>query len=104
MATVLKAPHFRIGAGSLYVAPKSRRTKPVPFGIIYFIGPEAGMVKIGFTSDLPTRLKRLQMGSPVPLYVLAQVEGPATLEREYHARFAAARAHGEWFMRAIDVY
>lgn len=87
-----------------HVAPKSRRQRAVPTGTIYFIGPEQGVVKIGFTNDLKQRLRRLQCGSPVPLYVLAAIEGqPQTLEREYHERFKAAREHGEWFLRTIDV-
>jgi hypothetical protein len=80
------------GAGS--VVPKCRQPKPAKQGTIYFIGPAEGMVKIGFTTDVATRLKRLQCGSPVPLYILARVDGPSTMEREYHRRFEFARAHG----------
>lgn len=83
---------------------KTRSKKEALIGIIYFIGPDEGMVKIGFTNDLQTRLKRLQCGSPVPLKVLASISGqPQTLEREYHTRFASARQHGEWFLRTIAV-
>lgn len=103
MATVLKMLDWRVGLGTETFAPKSRRKQAVPHGIIYFIGPRDGLVKIGFTGDLPIRLKRLQCGSPVPLYVIASVEGPMTLEREYHARFKRAREHGEWFLRTVDV-
>ena len=87
-----------------YVLPKSRRKKPSAIGTIYFIGPEQGMVKIGFTNDLGTRLKRLQCGSPVPLRVIAAIsDQPQSLEREYHVRFKSARQHGEWFLRTIEV-
>jgi hypothetical protein len=98
------ADSLTIGGPVDYVVPKSRSKAPAPIGTIYFIGPEQGVVKIGFTNNLDVRLKRLQCGSPVPLYVLARIEGqPQTLEREYHARFASAREHGEWFLRTIDV-
>ena len=90
--------------GTSYAPVKSRSKRPDLIGTIYFIGPREGMVKIGFTNDLPTRLKRLQCGSPVPLFVLAAIhDKPASLEREYHARFRSARQHGEWFLRTIDI-
>ena len=104
MAEVLNSPSFRLGFDPGLMVPKSRRTKPVTIGTIYFIGPEAGIVKIGFTNDLPTRLKRLQMGSPVPLFILATAEGrPMTDEGAYHRRFIQWREHGEWFLRTVDV-
>lgn len=73
-------------------------TESAPAGLVYFIsGGEGTAVKIGFTTDLRTRLKRLQSASPVHLLVLAKVEGDRALEREYHRRFARYRLHGEWF-------
>lgn len=81
-----------------------RRSRPrVVDGTIYFIGPREGIVKIGFTTDLEERMRRLQCGSPVALEVIATVAGDTRLEREYHRRFADARQHGEWFLRTIDV-
>ena len=71
--------------------------KPVT---IYFIGPANGPIKIGFAKRLSFRLRELQLANSYPLGVLASVEGPMLLEREYHHKFAAHRLHGEWFSRA----
>jgi hypothetical protein len=76
------------------------RTKPRnrPPSIVYAIGPGDGaMVKIGTTVDLPTRLRELQRGSPVPLTVLWKTAGNIRLERQLHSLFASRRAYGEWF-------
>lgn len=73
-------------------------------GTVYFIGPRAGPVKIGFTTDLPRRLKRLQSGSPVKLEVLASAtEQEMVQERIYHFQFASQRLHGEWFEMTLEL-
>ena len=41
--------------------------------------------------------------NPVPLIVIATVQGPASLEKEYHARFKEYRFHGEWFDRSAPI-
>lgn len=81
-----------------------RSQRPAPeTGTIYFIGPADGPVKIGFASRLAVRLKDLRLANALPLEVLASVEGPPRLEREYHRRFASARLHGEWFERTPEI-
>jgi hypothetical protein len=80
-------------------APKPRPVR----GVVYFIGGNDGPVKIGFTNHLEHRLATLRCSSPVPLGVLATVEGPPELERDYHRRFAAHRLHGEWFARCPEI-
>lgn len=72
-------------------------------GFIYFIGGHSGPVKIGFTTDLPARLRRLQMNSPRPLRVLAFRPGEPRDELALHRQFAADRLHGEWFKRTPAV-
>ncbi|RUW04012.1 MAG: GIY-YIG nuclease family protein [Mesorhizobium sp.] len=65
-------------------------------GWIYFV--RAGeFVKIGFAKEVADRLPRLQTGSPVKLELLMAIEGKASLERDFHRKFASLRAHGEWF-------
>ena len=66
-------------------------------GTIYFVGPEGGPIKIGFAGRLSFRLRDLQLANAYPLTVLASVDGPPSLERDYHRRFAEHRLHGEWF-------
>lgn len=89
-----------------YMAIKNRTTyasaKHAP--LVYFVAHEtSGLVKIGTTVCLATRLRHMQAGSPVPLSVLFCISGGRTTERALHSRFSAARAHGEWFkLRAIQ--
>ena len=68
--------------------------------IVYFIqsGPQ-GPIKIGVASNMTKRLKTLQIGNPVPLTVMATVDGGYELERELHARFMRGCIAFEWFRR-----
>jgi hypothetical protein len=72
-------------------------------GTIYFIGGTIGAIKIGFTTTLDVRLRRLRANSPIPLSILASKQGVAWDERAYHQLFAAHRLHGEWFDRHPDI-
>jgi hypothetical protein len=54
-----------------------------------------GPIKIGSTKNLPVRLRTLAAMSPVPLRLMAVMEGDH--EEGCHARLAAFRLHGEWF-------
>jgi hypothetical protein len=72
-------------------------------GFVYFIGGGVGCIKIGWAKNPAKRLKALQTGSPIPLYLLAVVAGPCALEREYHQRFKAHWSHGEWFARHFEL-
>lgn len=67
--------------------------------MIYVIGtPGAAVVKIGLTNaPLTERLSALQIGNPLPLAVLWNVEGDRALEDHLHATFHEYRIRGEWF-------
>src|SRR6185437_7936604 len=65
--------------------------------VVYFLGADNGLVKIGFASNWNERLGKLCCGSPVPLIALAIFRGGRSEEREYHLRFKKWRHHGEWF-------
>ena len=69
---------------------------------VYFIGCSAA-IKIGVTVKLEARLATLRSHSPLPLSLMASIEGGSTVEREYHRRFAAHRLHGEWFEPHPDI-
>lgn len=81
---------------------------PATSGYVYFITPEAvfhrneedlQVVKIGYTRHHPTaRMRDLQVGSPVPLELLAYIDGSIALERAFHDCFAELRWQGEWFL------
>lgn len=64
---------------------------------VYFLaaGP---FVKIGKSTGSPAaRIKDLQTGCPYRISLLAHVVGGISEEFSLHKRFAAYRAHGEWF-------
>lgn len=69
---------------------------------VYFIGCEQA-IKIGVAKCVNKRFATLQTHSPSKLEVLAVIEGGRKEEREYHARFAAHRLHGEWFAPHPDI-
>ncbi len=70
--------------------------------VTYFLqAGDIGPIKIGSTRNLPTRLRSLQLMSPVPLRLLGVV--PQDVEYECHRVLAAWRIHGEWFEPAAPV-
>lgn len=65
---------------------------------VYFIRAGAdGLLKIGHTVNVASRLKQLQAGCPAPLVLLRQIGGGQPTEAWLHVRFAQQRRHGEWF-------
>lgn len=61
-----------------------------------------GAFKVGRSSDVPTRLKQLQTGSPYELRVILVLPGEGRREREIHRRLrgyeSQGDATGEWFV------
>lgn len=56
--------------------------------------------KIGFTkTSCRTRLSVLQVGNPIPLVLVQELETkyPVELEKLLHKKFEDKRIHGEWF-------
>ncbi|MFH8692634.1 GIY-YIG nuclease family protein [Streptomyces anulatus] len=78
-------------------------TEEAVIGQVYVIGsPGSHFVKIGFSKTPQKRLSTLQIGSPVPLTLLATFEGGRDLETSLHRHFASCRRHGEWFELGAD--
>lgn len=88
------------------IVPEVKRVKQAEFeryapttadGCVYFIqAAGGGLVKVGTTTNKPVlRLRALQLCCPVPLRLVAVIEG--TTEAEMHRLFDAQRAYGEWF-------
>lgn len=73
--------------------------------MIYFIAsPTANSVKIGFTRhDARARLRVMAPHSPVPLELVAVVEGDVYLEAVIHDKFDHLRLHNEWFRLEGDL-
>jgi integrase len=63
---------------------------------VYFI-LSGDLVKIGWSFNVAARLKGLQTGSSKPLKVVYVAPALQEDEAKFHRRFAAHRAHGEWF-------
>lgn len=59
------------------------------------MNPDSGLIKIGKTNRLQTRVSALQTGAGRELAVIGTIAGDH--ERQLHRRFAHLRAFGEWF-------
>ena len=67
-------------------------------GFVYFIrGDHPEAVKIGWTSDLGSRLAHLQTAMASQIMLGAAISGTVFDERALHQRFARAWMRGEWF-------
>ena len=69
--------------------------------VVYFIRNPNGLIKIGFTSNLPERLKTLinSSGNELEvLYTFTPVNADISyIEARLHGRYGADRVMGEWF-------
>lgn len=76
----------------------SKKPKPKTSYVYFVEASNTGLVKIGRTNNIETRLSGLRGGSPVPLILRALIETKyASLEQSLHKQFADQREHGEWF-------
>lgn len=66
-------------------------------GCVYCIGPVAGPLKIGWSTDPEKRLSELQTGNAETLVIHAIFPGSQAIERGLHELFADQRLRGEWF-------
>jgi hypothetical protein len=67
--------------------------------MVYFIACGDDLIKIGHTTNLPSRLRSLRTATPKELRVLLIIPGTRDDEQELHRKFAAYRAGREWFSR-----
>ncbi|MCL8489068.1 GIY-YIG nuclease family protein [Bradyrhizobium denitrificans] len=80
----------------------TRKVRSAP--LVYLISTDnPEFVKIGFTTCLERRLSSLRTASHVEPTVHLTIQGPPSLERELHARFAASRHNREWFRLTDDI-
>ncbi len=70
--------------------------------VVYFLRDQAGLVKIGRTSDLKGRLKVLQHKHGA-LEVLATRTGGAMMEAAIHQKFAGDQLGHEWFLPSDEL-
>jgi hypothetical protein len=64
--------------------------------VMYFLAG-AGLIKIGISTGLTSRLRAIRNSSPVPLELLATLPSNNVHEGFTHDQFAHLRKHGEWF-------
>lgn len=71
---------------------------------IYFIGNiENKVCKIGYSNNIPERLKALQTSCPFDLEILKTSCSLYKKEREYHKKFLKLNIRGEWFKLEGDL-
>lgn len=71
-------------------------------GWVYFLRCET-YVKIGWTTDLPSRLTKLKTGNPLPIEFLFCIEADQSKETMLHDRFRAYHHRDEWFRLEGDL-
>lgn len=70
--------------------------------MIYFVQRRDGLIKIGTTTNLETRLATLAK-SHGPLSILRTIEGERRREREIQVDLTAFHEFGEWFRPELDL-
>jgi hypothetical protein len=73
----------------------------IRYKYIYVIGGDPGTIKVGVATNVKSRLRGLQTGSPVKLKVFHAIRVPAKrafiIEWAVHDRLAKYELEGEWF-------
>jgi hypothetical protein len=77
-------------------APKDR-------GYVYFAGVDLDTIKIGFTTNIGSRMTTLSTGSSKKLEVHKSFATTAAAEKLLHDHFAKERIRGEWFNLTADI-
>lgn len=78
------------------------RPTPTEDDTVYFLF-SAGLIKIGYTADMPGRVAQLGNMSGSQTTLIAALPGNKVLEKSLHRAFKADRAHGEWFRPSEDI-
>jgi hypothetical protein len=70
--------------------------------VIYFISTQQNndLIKIGYTTNLESRLRSLRTSSPDELQIHLVIPGCREDERNLHRQFSSLRVRREWFKRA----
>lgn len=76
-------------------------------GSIYFLESDIGLIKIGSSRKLETRIFGLALSNAGSLrllgYIPAKKDEMFLLERSIHAMFESSRMHGEWFNKTVEL-
>lgn len=60
-------------------------------------------VKLGWSSNLASRLRSIQTSHPEPLSVVRLIEGHRSIERWMQQQFRAQHIQGEWFALCAEM-
>ena len=78
--------------------PKSRPPSWVGLNVVYMVGIEGEpYIKVGYASELSSRMVNMQVGSPKKLMVLAVFAGDVKSEALMHRELQEHHVRGEWF-------
>jgi hypothetical protein len=67
-------------------------------GFVYFIQViKTGDIKIGFSTNIKSRIHTLQTSIPESIKLLGFISGDLKLEKELHKKFKHLKKRGEWF-------
>ncbi|MFD2646395.1 GIY-YIG nuclease family protein [Devosia albogilva] len=83
-------------------AGSTAASAPRTAGYVYFL-QVGNRIKIGFSVNPFTRAAAHRTSLPAAIDLMLAVPGTVADERSYHARFAAYRQKGEWFVAAAPL-
>jgi uncharacterized phage protein (TIGR02220 family) len=71
--------------------------------VIYFVSDKHNHIKIGFSKDIKSRIKDLNVASPYELELVFAEEGDIKDERKLHKKFSNYCKNGEWFRDCKEI-
>jgi len=76
----------------------------MPCSVVYFAeDTQTNNIKIGFTSNLPQRLRKLKNANHTKIRLLAVVPGNNKLEQALHDKFQSCQVQGEWYKQTAEL-
>jgi hypothetical protein len=70
---------------------------------VYFAATRSGPIKIGFSTNVISRLAALRTAASEPIDLIVSLPGGRKTELYLHSRLTESRANGEWFHPTRDV-
>lgn len=79
------------------IAAEREADAGVTLGKIYFVQAASGPIKIGFSTNPPSRVETLRTAHHEELTLLGTIAGDPGREAFWHRAFAGDHIRGEWF-------